>query len=196
MKTIMALGNKIMEFKRYSSIENSYRKRFLDKIIEEGHGGETFVVQEKCHGSNFSMYISKDQIRCAKRSGFIKENESFFNYEKVLDKYEPNLRTLFNKLNKNNDIESVVVFGELYGGNYPHKDVPNVDVKAVQKGVYYNPDQDFIAFDIKVNGLYLDVESANIQFLENNIPYTKTLFEGSLEDCLKYPNKLHCSPAF
>jgi hypothetical protein len=36
-----------MKFKRYSSIENSYRQKVLDKIHSEGHDESIWVVTEK-----------------------------------------------------------------------------------------------------------------------------------------------------
>lgn len=40
------------------------------------------------------------------------------------------------------------IYGEYFGGNYP--DVVNKEYKAVQKGVYYIPHHEFMAFDIIV----------------------------------------------
>lgn len=41
-------------FKKYNSIENTYRQEFLDKIKGHGFWEDEFVVQEKVHGANLS----------------------------------------------------------------------------------------------------------------------------------------------
>lgn len=177
-----------MEFKKYHSIENSYRKRFIDKIVEEGHSGLEYVVQEKIHGANFSFWMDQAKTECAKRSAFVKEGEGFFDFQDVKKKYYQNMRDLFQSF-YNEGASVVAVFGELYGGEYPHPDIPKNNQKAIQKGVYYAPYQDFIAFDLKLDGLYMSVDFANEVFEKFGIPYVKTLFRGSLDDCLAYDNE-------
>jgi hypothetical protein len=47
------------------------------------------------------------------------------------------------------------VFGELYGGRYPHPEVDHGSAeqrKPVQAGIYYSPTLRFIAFDVRVEG--------------------------------------------
>jgi hypothetical protein len=46
-----------MEFKRYSSIENSYRTKYLQTLEEQGLTGGEWVVTEKVHGC-----LDKDTI--------------------------------------------------------------------------------------------------------------------------------------
>lgn len=50
----------------------------------------------------------------------------------------------------NVELTIVKVYGELFGGCYPHKDVtPSKNkVKRIQKGVWYSPYVRFYAFDI------------------------------------------------
>lgn len=177
-----------MQFKQYPSIENSYRKKFLDKVLEEGHGKTEYIVQEKIHGANFSFWIDQNNIQCAKRSSFIKDDDRFFNFQDVKSKYEQKMRDLFQSFYIGGASE-VIIYGELYGGIYPHSDIKKSNQTAVQKGVYYNPTQDFIAFDLKVDGQYMSVDFANEIFKKFQIPHAQTLFRGSLVDCLEYPNE-------
>ena len=67
-------------FKKYNSIENSYRKEFLERLERNGLLDETYVVQEKVHGSNLS-YFTTDGVnfRAAKRNGEIEKGEKFYN---------------------------------------------------------------------------------------------------------------------
>lgn len=181
-----------MKFVKYSSIENSYRKKYIDQIIEQGHFHEEYVVQEKIHGANFSFWIDENSVKCAKRTAFIGESENFYSYEFVVDKYEEKMLKLYSVLKQHfeqEDVTEVAVFGELYGGLYPHQDVKDTDHSAVQKHVYYRPDEDFIAFDIRIDDRFLTVNEVNMFCEEVGIPYVETLFSGNLEECLKYTNE-------
>ena len=179
------------KFQKYNSIENITRKRFIEQAIIERLHDCTFVVQEKIHGSNFGIYITDTNINYASRNQFIPPDDIFYNYKNVIKKYEINLKLLFQKIqisNKKNII--VIVYGELYGGKYLHKDVEQIPNSIViQKEVQYCPHNDFIAFDIKVDDNYLSVVESNLLFEETNIPYCETLFTGTLQECLQYSNK-------
>ena len=92
------------------------------------------------------------------------------------------------------DMQSVSVFGELFGGSYPHPDVQRVGrLTMIQKGVYYAPDHEFYGFDIYVftndGGYYLSVDQAEGLFESEGFFYAKPLFKGTLDECLAYPNE-------
>ncbi len=72
-----------------------------------------------------------------------------------------------------------------------HESVEKVkNASKVQKGVAYCPDNRFYAFDIQVNcERFLDVGDCNKLFEGTNMLYAKTLFEGSLEECLAHSNE-------
>ncbi len=183
-----------MEFKKYNSIENAYQKEVLEQIIIHGFEKEIYVVQEKVHGANFSFFTDGKLVKIAKRTDFIQEDETFYNAQKMAEKYHDNVLQLFKKVKEQfPEIETLVIYGELFGGHYNHKDVvPIKDAIKVQKGIDYSPDNDFFAFDIKLNGThYLDVATANAFFETMNFFYAKTLFEGTLEEALRYPNEFN-----
>ncbi|CAG7580968.1 MAG: RnlB-B RNA ligase 2 [uncultured marine phage] len=185
---------KNLKFKRYNSIENTYRKKTLDVIVEQGKSQGLFVVEEKVHGANFQIMFDGGNFRCAKRSAFIKEGESFFNYEKVLDKYKENVINLFDHLTSNDEnIKVISVCGELFGGTYPHDDVEKTDSPIIQRGLFYSPENDFYAFDIKTgNGEeeleFLNVDVCNELFEKFDFFYAKPLFKGTLKECIEYNN--------
>ena len=119
-----------MQFKKYNSIDNSYREKTVRYIKQGGFDKVPWVAQEKIHGCNMSFIIDDDgKISCAKRSGFIKEGENFFNYELVKEKYQQS----FNDFYKDKG-GGWIFYGELYGGGYDHPDVKNENVKRIQKG--------------------------------------------------------------
>ena len=52
------------------------------------------------------------------------------------------------------ETSSVALFGELCGGKYPHKGVPEEPhTRPVQTGVWYNPVVEFVLFDIGLAGV-------------------------------------------
>lgn len=133
-----------LEFTKFPSLENTYRQKEIDKI-QSMMIQDKWVVTEKVHGANFSFWVTEDDygsvnIKCAKRSGWIEGDEKFFNYRPVLEKYRDNLEGLYKHLNTTNGYKEVVVYGELFGGN-------------IQSGMCYPEDQDFIAFDLKCDGV-------------------------------------------
>lgn len=161
-----------MEFVKYPTIENHYNSKFdID---------DTWYVVEKVHGANFSIWISNNEIKFAKRSGFITDN--FYNYQNIAEK----LKTCIRKLN----IDNVAVFGELCGGYYPHSDVTvNPNAKRIQREVHYSPNTEFIAFDIYYDKKFLPFQEK--QKLLQNAEFTtlNPLFSGTLEECLNFDIK-------
>lgn len=180
-----------MIFKTYNSIENAYQTRVIDQIKLQGFGDEVFIVQEKVHGANFSFFTEGKEIKIAKRTDFIEKDEKFFNAHKILERYRKNVIDVFEKVKTiYPDLETVVIYGELFGGGYKHKEVePVKDAIKVQKGVEYAPYNEFYAFDIKLNGTtYLDTDLVNQIFDETGFFYAKILFQGTLEEALEFPN--------
>jgi Rnl2 family RNA ligase len=180
-----------MEFKKFNSIENAYQKTVIDQIFIHGFDQGKYVVQEKVHGANFSFFTDGVKIKIAKRTDFIQEDEKFYNAQEVLNKYQKKVIEIFEKVkNEFEDVSTVVIYGEIFGGFYPHKDVEKVEnAIRVQKGIEYCPANDFYAYDIKINGThFLPVAKTNEIFEEIGFFYAKTLFEGTLVEALNYPN--------
>ena len=153
------------QFTKFPSLENTYRQKEIDKIIMMDIKDQ-WVVTEKVHGANFSFWVYKDQetknisIKCAKRSGWIEEDEKFFNYKSILEKYRPMLEKL-----RGDVLDDFVIYGEIYGGN-------------IQSGMCYSLEQDFVAFDMRwINNdeslsLPLDKLTTLTLEVDYNIPVT------------------------
>ena len=45
----------MLEFKKYSSIENSFSREFMEHVVAEMPQDLEYVVQEKVHGANTSL---------------------------------------------------------------------------------------------------------------------------------------------
>ena len=180
----------MQSFKKYNSIENSYRSEFIDRI-RNSFIQDVFIVQEKVHGANLSFWTDGVEIKTAKRSAFLEEDEKFYNFQLVREHYRKAILSSFQILKtKYPTISHISIYGELIGGSYSHPDVERVkNTIRVQKGIAYTPKNDFYAFDIRINSEnYLAIEEANAIFEQTGLFYAKTLFKGSLEDALKYPN--------
>jgi len=186
---------KMLEFKKYSSIENSFNREFMEKVAEEMPADLQYVVQEKVHGANTSFLCDGKEMDFAKRTSVLVEGERFYEHPELVERYKDKVLELSAEvIAKYPDTMSVSVFGEFFGGKYPHPDVvPNRKLSMVQKGVYYTPEHEFYGFDIYLfssdgTGRYLPVDEVNALFEMHGFIYAHTLFQGTLAECLKYPN--------
>jgi Rnl2 family RNA ligase len=184
----------MIPFKKYNSIENTFDKDFVDRIYNEGFDKQEFVVQEKVHGSNVCFITDGSSVSFGKRTGLVEVGEKFYNYEELLERYQSKVFSLFETLhNAFPNIQTLSVFGEMFGGKYPHPDVKNkANSMVIQKGVYYCPYHEFYAFDLYLStensGYYLSVDEGNAFFEQCGFFYLISLFRGSLDACLQYPN--------
>jgi Rnl2 family RNA ligase len=153
-----------------------------------------WTVSEKIHGANFCILIQEHEIRFAKRKALLELNEDFFGYHIIASRLETKARTLFERVQSQQpDILQVNVFGELFGGYYPHPDVEaRPDVQAIQTGVYYSPTIEFCAFDVTTYKAYessphfQDMPITHQWLAESDFFYSQSLLVGSLEECLGY----------
>lgn len=125
----------------------------------------------------------------------------------IRDKYKDNIAKLFSLLAEpdrlasitgTNDsvLERIMVYGELFGGVYPHKDVEDFGFLHVQKGVYYCPQIEFFAFDVSVKVTGKDAQWINYDlamdlFDQTELFYAKPLHTGTLKECLDYDIKFN-----
>jgi len=181
-----------MKFVRYNSIENSYRQKTINYIVEQGFGAEQYSVTEKIHGANFSVWITKDAIQYGKRSGIVKDEEDFYAHSHVTEPLEDNFRALWKEASDivGNDDLTITLYGELFGGAYPHPDVERMaGRKMIQKEVAYGPDNYFSVFDLMSNGELQDYDTMQVLCRRYDIPYAKELFRGAFDEACAYPNE-------
>lgn len=181
-------------FKKYSSIENAITRDFMEKVKFELPADLEWVVQEKVHGSNTSFLCDGTEVKFAKRTSILADDEKFYDFQSLLEAYKPRVLSLFRRVKEMHpEVTSISVFGEMFGGRYAHPDVPaEKGIILIQKGVNYLPGHEFYGFDIFVlegeKGRFLPVDEVNEIFEAEGFFYAKTLFRGSLAECLKYPN--------
>ena len=127
-----------------------------------------WIATEKIDGSNFSVYSDGNIVKFAKRTGFLKENEWFYNYQLIALDLSKKAKQVFKHLNNSNTIKKplkfVVIYGELCGGWFPSDTnwtgpVPSrinekgviiipLEKRAIQEGVYYYDKNRLIVFYI------------------------------------------------
>ncbi|BBC78243.1 RNA ligase [Escherichia phage EcS1] len=123
-----------MTFEKYSSLENHYNGKFIEKIRFSGNDTGVWVAREKIHGTNFSLIISRDAVTPCKRTGPILPGESFFAHEIIMKKYDKSIKFLQDSIC--GTASSYQIFGEFAGG-------------GIQKGMDYG-EKDFYVFDILI----------------------------------------------
>jgi Rnl2 family RNA ligase len=153
-----------------------------------------WVVTEKIHGANFCFVVDESGIQCAKRRALLEADEDFFGHRSLAARKSDALRSLFAGVRRcDPGVSAIMVYGELFGGAYPHRDVaPDPGVSAVQTGCYYAPTIEFCAFDVALikqgsQRSYLAYDEAILRFAEAKLFYAAPLFIGRYEDAVAYP---------
>lgn len=123
-------------FAKYPSLTNAYalneRQLYTDFPV---------IAMEKIDGSNFSVHITKTEIKYAKRTGFINNDGELFGWREALDEAE--LEPVFKELQAElKTTETLILYGEYYGDN--------VRAKYGKTG--------FVWFDAVRNGKRLNIE--------------------------------------
>ena len=184
----------MLDFKKYSSIENSFCREFMEKVVAEMPQDLEYVVQEKVHGTNTCFLCDGKDVKFAKRTSVLAEDEQFYNYPELVERYKDKVIKLFECVkSRYSETVQISIFGEMFGGFYPHDGVKaKRNVSQIQKGVCYTPEHEFYGFDIYLfaeeNSRFLSVDEVNELFENEGFFYAKTLFRGTLAECLKYPN--------
>lgn len=160
-------------FTTYGSIENSYRSKYVEKIRLKVPKDEIWVGIEKINGANFSINYSDDgKHRYAKRSGYLKKNEYFYKYEDIMKKLESNFHNAYEYVKiLYSNCKAVNFFGELFG---------------FQKGTFYTDHTDFIGFDVRVDGSYVNFDQMIDIYEHSNILHVEPIISGTLDEILAF----------
>ena len=183
-------------FKKYASIENSYNNKFINIVKGIIPKNEQFVISEKIHGANVSLVKWRDskKIQLCKRTSEVKEDEKFYNCNVVLEELKQNnVERIFDLLFESDEsIERINIFGEMFGGGYPHPDVEKSnEFSSIQKGVFYHPRQKVLFFDIMINGEYMSYEKLDLFIHDFELKdfFVHQIFSGNLDECLEFTNE-------
>ena len=166
----------------------------MEHVVAEMPQDLEYVVQEKVHGTNTSFLCDGETVRFAKRTSMLEDGEQFYDYPELVARYKERVLNLFSDIKtKYPEASQISVFGEMFGGLYTHDGVQKErNVSLIQKGVCYAPGHEFYGFDIYLfaedGGRFLPVDEVNELFEANGFFYARTLFQGTLAECLKHPN--------
>lgn len=223
----------VMRLERYSVLKDVRDVSFVRWVAEKAGQDARFVVQEKvrgvlasfgCDGNEVDFRVESDmnmemgERKCATEAGAGTEVMGG-SWEELVERYRPRLLRLHAHIRQLfPDVRSVTVYGELFGGLYPHRTVACCKACVpVRTEVYYAPDYEFYAFDICVEGVrgsakgrwqgrgagdsaggdsgndnggmsYLSLSVCNHLLDGLGFCYARTLFQGSFAECLRYPN--------
>lgn len=159
-----------MEFKKFSSLENTYRQNLIDKVQYEGKDVGLWMVTEKLHGANFSFWCDGKEVKTASRTQFV--NGTFYNCQAVINRYEQGVLETWSSVCKEGDV--LTIYGELFGGN-------------VQKEVQYG-EKDFKGFDVAVNGEIQEKVKAFGIIRFAGILTVPVIHIGSFKECMEINN--------
>lgn len=158
-----------MQFKKFSSLENTYRTNLIEKVVEEGIPTGDWIVTEKVDGANFSFWCDGEQVKVTSRNQFV--DGTFYGCQEVIDEIAPKILAFCSDYDT-----QIVIYGELYGD-------------GIQKRVNYGK-KSFVAFDVHCanSDTPVDKEFA-IDLCERiGISFAPVLFRGNFEDCLAVNN--------
>ena len=200
-------------FIKYPSIENHYNQKTIDYWRQHIQSDDIFYTQEKIHGANFSVHWKDGKLAYAKRNGFIGEGENFYNYQRMVERYKDRFEAIFKEFHENSGKPSIpqiemILYGELCGGCFPSVRIKGENIKAIQKGVYYSPDIEFILYDIAIvvghsfesitDSVISTKEERVITFsnpdqlrtlaMGHNIPFVPIMAQGTFDFCLGLNN--------
>ena len=85
----------MIKFKKYSSIENHFYKDYLDQVREQVPADMQWVVQEKVHGTNTSFLCDGNDVKFAKRTSILGDDEKFYDYQEILEEYRDKVTSLY-----------------------------------------------------------------------------------------------------
>jgi Rnl2 family RNA ligase len=176
-------------FQSYDKIPESARRWTDDEAALRRLHRLKWVATEKIHGANFCFVVGAAGARGARRKALLDPGEDFFSHRAVQAGLEEGLRALWRELGSP---EGALVYGELYGGGYPHPDVaPAPGVSPVQTGCWYAPGIHFMAFDLAViaggERRWIGFEEARGRLVDAGVPCVAPLFIGGFADACAQP---------
>ncbi|WP_437757024.1 RNA ligase family protein [Sorangium sp. So ce1389] len=108
----------------------------------------TWVALEKIHGAQLVIGVDAGGVRFGKRKEWLRHEDPFFGWQLLRASLRDAARAAFAAVGA----ERLVLYGELFGGGYPHPDVPAGGMTPVQTGVWYAPDLRWAPFELRAIG--------------------------------------------
>jgi Rnl2 family RNA ligase len=153
----------MVTFRKYPSIENSYRQKHIDFWFEKHPEliSAEYVVQEKIHGCNIQLiFDSEGNISVGSRTQIIPKEDktSLYGINAYLDNAPGDLVFLMKEMRSNAVFNCRIIrlYGEFFGSN-------------IQKGVDYGKEKKIIFFDMSVDDILLSQFEMETFFLHQGL---------------------------
>lgn len=146
------------DFKRYKSIENHYREKYINDMIKFNpvYAGCKYVVTEKIDGGNFQVRLTTPEtgrgvkIEYGKRTSILAKDEDFYNYKSVINdldftRFLYKAGIFFDGLSfteTGEPISEIIFYGEIFG-------------PGIQSRIDYGNKKKILFYDIAINGEYM-----------------------------------------
>jgi Rnl2 family RNA ligase len=181
-----------MNFHPYHKIHENFAHLQLDPKDMKKLDKVSWVVTEKIHGANFSVHLSENELFYAKRKEILQPTDDFFAFQLMVERLEKNFRNIYQiLLNQYPSLQSCSIYGELFGGEYPHPEVQADNrIQAIQTGIYYSPNIEFCVFDIKIQkeevNDFICYEEVVRVCKNANLLYANPLLIGKLTEAMSF----------
>lgn len=175
--------------------------RLLEVVADAGLVGKidtnAALATPKLHGSNVQLFYSRDGVlKYGRRGAFLDASDDHYGARAAGADLELDVKMpeLFARLAAANEgLAAVAVFGEVYGGSYPHPSVPAVKParKPVQKRVWYATRIRIAGFDVRLDFAdgrrhFLPFDDAKAACDAEGIPFVPVAKRGTLAEVCQW----------
>lgn len=142
------------------------------------------LATEKVHGAQLVIQAGR-VVRFGKRKAWLVDGEPFFGWQLLrasLTESASMVRSLLG--------EDAILYGELFGGAYPHPDVaPIPGLQAVQTGVWYSPQLHWALFDVRVGDSFLAQDVVDRLAVSAGVMRVPALAKGTVAELHSLPTR-------
>ena len=173
-------------FVKFPHIDNTWSDSLVEKCKSNGLMGVECICAVKIDGCNFQIGCDENgDFSIGSRNTELKKDEDFSGCQTVIRREE-----LFKKVEEVKmllDAKNVIVFGELCGGLYRHKDVQKDNTAVrIQGRVDYSPRNEWIVFDIAADGKFISQDKVADVCKKVGLHSQEVVFRGTLAECLEF----------
>lgn len=173
-----------MTFKKFISLENSYREKYINRMVDYYPHllDEQYVITEKIDGSNFQWAFFPDGVvRAGSRNSYLDINGSFqgANIQQLYEAHYILLSELLEWAVADNVV--IRLYGELHG-------------QGIQKRVDYGPEKKLLYFAMTVDEQWLsfyDFENIMVEYGGDGYIVPIIEIANSLQDALDFNTKFN-----
>lgn len=171
-------------FRSYPSITSFDKTSSVNLLSQAVMDDEKWHVLEKIHGCNFQLRTDGTIVEAGSRNKFVNDFDlvHFHHCGEILEKYKQNMLDLFKMIQEKQECKELIVYGELFGGQYPGF----LQTKPVQKEILYCPKVNFAGMDVKINGRFTSKTECNKWLQMAEILFIPSLFVGTKEEAFAF----------